>query len=79
MIPISLPVWFLLVLLVHLAGIFVLSIYYAVRRFRRLPHRREASFVFRCSSCGHVYFDRRNVPMAECEKCGAMNENIKSF
>ena len=79
MIPLSLPAWCFLFLAVNLARVFAVSVFYAVRRHRWLPRRRAAPFIFRCAVCGHVYLDRRNVPMAECEKCGAMNENVKSF
>ena len=79
MIPLSLPVWCFLFLAVNLAMVFALAVFYAVRRHRWLPRRRAAPFIFRCAVCGHVYLDRRNVPMAECEKCGAMNESVKSF
>lgn len=79
MIPLSLPDWFMALLAIHLAVVFGATLYYAVRRHRRTPRRHAAPFIFRCSACGHVYMDRRNVPMAECGKCGAMNENVKSF
>ena len=79
MIPLSLPDWFLVFLGANLSMVFAVTLYYSVRWYRRMPRHRAAPFIFRCSVCGHVYLDRRNVPMAECEKCGAMNENVKSF
>ncbi len=79
MIPLTLPEWFMVFLGVNLSMVFAATLYYSVRRYRRMPRHRAAPFIFRCSVCGHVYLDRRNVPMAECEKCGAMNENVKSF
>lgn len=79
MIPLTPPDWFFLFFAANLALVFAATLYYAVRRYRRLPHRRAAPFIFRCAACGHVYLDRRNVPLAECEKCGAMNESVKSF
>ncbi|HPT15951.1 MAG TPA: hypothetical protein PK388_01570 [Kiritimatiellia bacterium] len=79
MMPLTLPDWFLLLLVANLSVVFAATLYYSVRRYRRMPRRRAAPLIFRCSVCGHVYVDRRNVPMAECEKCGAMNENVKSF
>ncbi len=79
MIPLTPPDWFFLFFAANLALVFVVTLYYAVRRYRRLPRRRAAPFIFRCAACGHVYLDRRNVPLAECEKCGAMNESVKSF
>lgn len=79
MIALTLPEWILALLGVHLAILLVLSIFYVVRRLRWTPRRRATPFIFRCSVCGHVYLDRRNVPMAECAKCGNMNESIKDI
>lgn len=79
MIPLALPDWFTAFLAANLAAVFAATLYYSVRGRRRMPRRRATPFIFRCSVCGHVYMDRRNVPMAECGKCGAMNENVKSF
>lgn len=77
MIPTTLPQWFAAFLGANLLLVFVATLYYAVRGFRWRPRRRTAPFVFRCSSCGHVYLDRRGVPMAECPKCGTMNEIVR--
>ena len=63
----------------NLALIFAATLYYFMRRFRWTPRPRAAPYVFRCSVCGHVYLDRRNVPMAACGQCGNMNECVKSF
>ena len=79
MIALSLSAGIALFLAVHLSVVFAITLYYSARGFRRMPRRREAPFIFRCSVCGHVYLDHRNVPMAECKKCGNMNESIKSF
>lgn len=79
MIPLSAPHWHLAVLIVHLSLVLAVTVYYAVRRYRWTPRSRAAPTVFRCAVCGHVYLDRRNVPMSECEKCGNMNESIKGF
>ena len=79
MIPLSLPDWILAFLITNLALVFAVTLYYSVRWYRRMPRHRAAPFIFRCAVCGHVYVDRRNVPMSECGKCGAMNENMKSF
>lgn len=67
------------VLMAGMAVLFLLALYYSVRRHRRVRRRKTTPFIFRCAICGHVYFDRRNVPMAECPKCGNMNENVKGF
>jgi len=79
MIPLPLPDWLLFFLVANLSMVFAATLYYSVRGYRRMPRHRAAPFIFRCTVCGHVYMDRRNVPMAECGKCGAMNENTKSF
>ena len=78
MINLSLVDWYVTVLAAHLAVILGAGVYYAVRRVRWAPRHRAAPFIFRCAVCGHVYLDRRNVPMAECGKCGNMNESIKN-
>ncbi|HOU22193.1 MAG: hypothetical protein KBC66_02165 [Kiritimatiellae bacterium] len=79
MITLTLPDWFVVFLIANLAMVFGLTLYYSVRRYRWMPRHRAPPFIFRCSVCGHVYLDRRNVPMAECSNCGNMNENVKSF
>ena len=79
MIPLTLPDWLVYFLILNLSMVFAATLYYSVRGYRRMPRHRAAPFIFRCSVCGHVYMDRRNVPMAECERCGNMNENVKSF
>jgi hypothetical protein len=79
MIPLALSAWFEFFLIANLSMVFAATLYYAVRGYGRTPRHRAAPFIFRCAVCGHVYLDRRNVPMAECEKCGNMNENVKSF
>ena len=77
--PLSLSGWYMVFLVANLSMVFGATLYYSVRWYRRMPRHRAAPFIFRCSVCGHVYMDRRNVPMAECGKCGAMNESVKSF
>lgn len=79
MIPLTLPEWFIFFLIVNLSMVFAATLYYSVRWYQRLPRHHTAPFIFRCSVCGHVYLDHRNVPMAECQKCGKLNENVKSF
>jgi hypothetical protein len=78
MIALPLPAWYEVLLIANLAGVFAVTLYYAVRGYRRMPRHRTAPFIFRCSVCGHVYLDHRNVPMAECDQCGNMNESVKS-
>ena len=78
-VPLPLPQLMLAVLWAGMAALFILSLFYSVRRRLRVRRARSTPFIFRCTICGHVYFDRRNVPMSECPKCGNMNENIKGF
>ena len=79
MIPLSLPDWILAFMITNLALVFAVTLYYSVRWYRRMPRHRAAPFIFRCTVCGHVYLDHRNVPMAECGKCGTMNESTRSI
>ena len=77
--PLPLPDWMLAFLIANLSMVFAATLYYSVRGYRRMPRHRASPFIFRCLACGHVYMDRRNVPMSECGKCGNMNESVKSF
>ncbi len=78
-VPLTLPQLVMAVLWAGIAALFCLSLFYSVRRRLRVRRARATPFIFRCAVCGHVYFDRRNVPMSECPKCGNMNETIKGF
>jgi rubrerythrin len=71
--------WYVALLIANLLVVLSATVYYAARGYRWRPRRRSTPFVFRCTVCAHVYMDRRNVPMAECPKCGNMNESTKSF
>ena len=56
----------------------LLALGYASRRRRGVrssPWRRER--LYRCGECGRVYVDRRNVPVASCPQCGALNESVR--
>ncbi len=77
MISLTISEAFVVLLIAHLAVVFAATLYYAIRQYRWVPRRHAAPVIFRCSVCGHVYLDRRNVPMSECGKCGNMNESIK--
>ena len=33
--------------------------------------------LYRCSACGHVYVESRDVPMARCPKCDRFNESVR--
>lgn len=77
--PLTLPQLTVAVLWAGIAALFVLSVFYSVRYRLRRRRARATPSIFRCTVCGHVYFDRRNVPMSECPKCGSMNETVKGF
>jgi hypothetical protein len=64
------PVAFNLVLL------FCAWVYYANRK--SWPGQPiEQGRIYRCSSCGHVYVEGRDVPMSRCPRCGIFNEAIR--
>ena len=77
--PFTLPQLMIALLWAAIASLFGLSVFYSLRRRLRERRARTTPFIFRCAVCGHVYFDRRNVPMSECPKCGNMNEIIKGY
>lgn len=77
--PLTLPQLMMVVVWAAITALFLLSVYYSVRRRLRERHARATPYIFRCAVCGHVYFDRRNVPMSECPKCGSMNETVKGY
>ncbi len=79
MITLPLPDALTAILILHLSLVLLATLYYAIRRYRWIPRRHAAPNVFRCSGCGHVYLDRRNLPMSECDKCGTMNESVKNL
>lgn len=59
-----------------LGAVVVLWIQHMVRdgMLRRRPRRNA---IYRCESCGHVYDDSRNVPLATCRRCGTLNEAVR--
>lgn len=63
-------------LLTGLAGLALLSIYYALQRATRRGHKRRAR-LYRCTVCGHVHEDTRNVPLSSCPRCGRLNEAVR--
>lgn len=56
-----------------LAAALAVELFYAWRELRARPPRRRAQ-LYRCTECGRVYEDRRNVPLSPCPRCGALNE-----
>jgi hypothetical protein len=59
-----------------LVGILAAWLYYASRVLWPLKPLAE-SRVYRCQSCGHVYVDARDIPMARCPQCDQFNEAVK--
>ncbi|MEM7396047.1 MAG: hypothetical protein AAF492_27245 [Verrucomicrobiota bacterium] len=66
---------FLLPLLGTLAVMFACWLYYNWRQPARVKSIHDN--IYRCRDCGHVYVDRRHVPLSRCEMCGFMNEAVK--
>ncbi len=61
-----------------LVGQLLLALGYASRRRRSVRRgrlRRER--LYRCTGCGHVYTDRRDVPLAGCPRCETLNEAVR--
>ena len=59
-----------------LVGLFAAWIYYSNRV--QWPQKPLADGrLYRCSSCGHVYVEARDVPMARCPKCDHLNEAVR--
>mgnify|MGYP003593315683 CR=1 FL=1 len=67
---------FLLPLVFNLVALLLGGLYYAARS-RRMEASPARPRIYRCSVCGHVYVDERDVPLARCARCGTMNEAVK--
>lgn len=77
MIPADLTTFFMVPVLLHLAAILLLWFYYLVRD----PFAARATGknrIYRCQVCEHVYLDARDVPLARCSRCGALNEAVRT-
>jgi rubrerythrin len=72
----SIPALILAYVLVLLAGITGLAIYYELRRRQFEPTQSE-DHVFRCTRCGFVYTDDPDVERSRCPHCGRMNGAIE--
>jgi len=59
-----------------LVGIFAAWIYYSSRRSWRADPLAEGR-LYRCSACGHVYEEARDVPMSRCPRCDHFNEAVR--
>lgn len=60
-----------------LAVMFGVMVAYAAARERGERALRRRERLYACGSCGHVYVDRRDVPLAACPRCRTMNEAVK--
>ncbi|MEW6156229.1 MAG: hypothetical protein AB1813_02285 [Verrucomicrobiota bacterium] len=56
-----------------LAALFLVAIYYELRRKRFEPTSSE-DHVFRCEKCSFVYTDDPDVSRSRCPQCGTLNE-----
>jgi hypothetical protein len=65
-----------LYVLILLAGLGVVAIYYDFRRRRFEPTPTE-DHVFRCERCGFVYTDDADVDRSRCPQCGRLNDTYK--
>jgi len=66
----ALLAWYVIVLLAALA---VVGIYYGLRQ-RRFGPSRSPDRIFRCSGCGYMYTDDPDVARSRCPQCGQTNE-----
>ena len=76
MIPVSIPFFFFILLFLALVVLFTCWLYYAFKQ-RATEERRTHNRIYRCASCGHVYLDALDLPMASCPRCAHMNESIR--
>lgn len=59
-----------------LVGIFGAWIYYASRRSWHGSALGEGR-LYRCSACGHVYEEARDVPTSRCPRCDRLNDAVR--
>jgi len=72
----SIPNLILAYVVVLLAGLIAVGIYFEFRRRRFEPGQSE-DHIFRCRRCGYVYTDDPDVDRSRCSQCGQMNEMIE--
>jgi hypothetical protein len=72
----SLPGLFFAPVLFALVVVSACAVYYALRRGSSDRVGSDAR-IYRCSICGHVYVDSREVPLARCPRCGCLNEAVR--
>ncbi|MEK7684178.1 MAG: hypothetical protein AAB466_02010 [Verrucomicrobiota bacterium] len=56
-----------------LAGLALVAVYYELRRKRFEPAPSE-DHIFRCEKCAFVYTDDCDVDRSRCPQCGTPNE-----
>ncbi|MGV3772463.1 MAG: hypothetical protein ACO1QB_06140 [Verrucomicrobiales bacterium] len=66
----------LLYVVVLLAGLSAVVVYYELRRKRFEPTPSE-DHIFRCEQCAFVYTDDADVDRSRCPQCGQMNHIFK--
>ena len=76
MIEVSWHHLFTIPLAVNLLSLLVFACYYALRQPVAVQSS-EASRIYKCSSCEHVYIDARDIPLARCPRCDTLNEAVK--
>jgi len=71
----SLPTLVVLYMLVFLALVFTVWIFYEM--IRSLTERRFLNGKCRCAICGLIYPGSNGAQPARCPRCGTLNENQK--
>jgi hypothetical protein len=61
---------------VWLAGLAALAVYWEFRRRSFEPTPTE-DHIFRCTGCGFVYTDDREVDRSRCPHCGRLNAAVE--
>jgi Zn finger protein HypA/HybF involved in hydrogenase expression len=60
----------------NLVAVFGAWIYYGLVG-KGKADREVRRRIFRCAKCGHVYEEKRDMPMAKCPVCKAFNESVR--
>lgn len=68
---------FALPVLISLAGMVLLWLYYDARQALYVHRPKDKAKLYRCRHCGHVYAEPHDVPLAKCTLCGYLNEAIR--
>jgi hypothetical protein len=65
-----------LYVVVLLAGLTLVAVYYDFRRKRFEPEPSQDN-IFRCEKCAYVYTDDPDVDRSRCPQCGTLNSTFK--